>query len=255
MVIFPSRGQGRREFPAPSSPAHARTARRAGGGGGGGAHAGRLRPSRRGSDAIRRRGCPPRGRRPCPPLSPIPAGRSRIPPDPVHSRRRTLLPANRLPAAILVGFGATLAIDLWALLLKRAFGIPSLDFRLLGRWILHMPAGTFVHKSIGAAPPRRFERAAGWVAHYLIGASLALGFVLLAPDRWLEEPTLLPALAYGIVTVLAPFLVLQPALGLGIASSRTPRPGQARLKSLATHGVFGLGLYAWARLLAGIAGP
>src|SRR4051812_6187825 len=35
---------------------------------------------------------------------------------------------------VLLGVGATLAIDLWALLLRRGFGIRSLDYCLLGRW-------------------------------------------------------------------------------------------------------------------------
>jgi hypothetical protein len=57
---------------------------------------------------------------------------------------------------------------------------------------------------------------------------------------------LAPALLYGIGTVVFPFFVLQPSLGLGIASARSPRPARARLKSLATHAVFGAGLYACA---------
>lgn len=85
-------------------------------------------------------------------------------------------------------------------------------------------------------------------AHYILGASaigitLALVFVALVSGDWLARPTLLPALLYGIVTVVFPFFVLQPSLGLGIAGSRTPQPTQARLKSLATHTVFGIGLY------------
>ncbi|WP_264346966.1 DUF2938 domain-containing protein [Rheinheimera sp. MM224] len=36
---------------------------------------------------------------------------------------------------------------------------------------------------------------------------------------------------------------MQPALGSGIAASKTPSPAKARLKSLLTHSVFGLGLY------------
>ncbi|MEZ0237260.1 MAG: DUF2938 family protein [Methylophilaceae bacterium] len=32
-------------------------------------------------------------------------------------------------------------------------------------------------------------------------------------------------------------------MGAGIAASRTPRPNAARIQSLITHGVFGLGLY------------
>ena len=96
------------------------------------------------------------------------------------------------------------------------------------------------------APQKQFECTAGWVAHYTIGLLLALVFVVLASGDWLARPTLLPALLYGIVTVVFPFFILQPSLGFGIAGSRTPHPTQARLKSLATHAVFGIGLYVCA---------
>lgn len=161
-----------------------------------------------------------------------------------------MLPGLRpLLVAVLLGLGATLLIDLWAVFLKRAFGVPSLSYCLLGRWILHMPSGTFRHPRIADAAPRRHECPAGWTAHYLIGATFAVLFVLVASARWLERPTLGPALLFGIITTLVPYFVLQPALGFGIASSRTPHPARARLKSLATHTVFGAGLYLWARLL------
>ena len=117
-----------------------------------------------------------------------------------------------------------------------------------------MPGGTFAHRSIGAAEPRRHECAAGWIAHYSIGAMFAVLFLILAPAGWSRQPTLLPALAFGIATVLVPLFVMQPAFGLGVAASKTPKPAQARVKSLMTHTVFGLGLYLWARLLAPLAG-
>jgi len=46
----------------------------------------------------------------------------------------------------------------------------------------------------------------------------------------------------------APFFLMQPGMGAGIATSKTPRPNAARLQSLITHAVFGLGLYGagWA---------
>jgi hypothetical protein len=43
---------------------------------------------------------------------------------------------------------------------------------------------------------------------------------------------------------------MQPAFGLGVAASKTPNPNKARLKSLMTHTVFGVGLYVWAYLLS-----
>ena len=152
-------------------------------------------------------------------------------------------------AAALVGLGATLLIDLWALFLRSTFNIPSLNYCFLGRWILHIPGGTIVHRNIAEARRKPYECPLGWVAHYLIGTALALGFVLVASGAWLEEPKLLPALAFGVVTTLMPFLILQPSFGLGVAASKTPRPGKARLKSLMTHTIFGLGLYLWALVL------
>jgi hypothetical protein len=50
-------------------------------------------------------------------------------------------------------------------------------------------------------------------------------------------------LLVGIGTVAAPFLLMQPGMGAGMAASRTPAPNAARLQSLLTHAVFGLGLY------------
>jgi hypothetical protein len=148
-------------------------------------------------------------------------------------------------AAILVGLGATLMIDLWALFLRRGFNIPSLNYCLLGRWLLHMPSGTFRHRSIVAAEPKPRECTMGWIAHYSIGAAFAVGFTLVVSRGWLERPTVLPALAFGAATTLVPYLVMQPSFGLGIAASKTPHPNQARLKSLMTHLVFGFGLYVW----------
>ena len=163
-----------------------------------------------------------------------------------------MMHSRYLLGAVLVGLGATLLIDLWALFLRRGFNIPSLSYCLLGRWVLHMPGGTIVHRSIAAAQQKRHECATGWAAHYLIGTGFALLFVVLASERWLEHPTLLPALAFGVVTTLVPYLIMQPSLGLGIAASKTPHPNQARLKSLATHTVFGAGLYLWALPLSRI---
>jgi DUF2938 family protein len=151
--------------------------------------------------------------------------------------------ANELIGGIAVGVGATVVMDLWNLFLKRAFSIPSLDYCLLGRWIRYMPAGTVKHASITTSVPKRHECAVGWIAHYSIGVTFAVALVLLTSGSWLAHPTPLPALLFGIGTVVFPFFILQPSFGLGVAASKTPRPARARLKSLVTHTVFGVGLY------------
>lgn len=148
--------------------------------------------------------------------------------------------------ALMIGVGATLVMDAWALLLKQ-FGIPSLNFALLGRWLGHLASGQLMHEAIGKAPPARGELVLGWCAHYSIGVTFAGALLATFGLQWARSPSLLPALVVGLVTVLAPLLILQPALGLGIASSKTATPVFSALRSLVTHTVYGFGLYlsAW----------
>src|SRR5689334_10965754 len=123
-------------------------------------------------------------------------------------------------------------MDAWAFVLRR-LGVPSLDLALLGRWLGHLPEGRWVHPSIARAEPVAHERWIGWLAHYAIGISFAALLLATFGLGWAHAPSLLPALFLGVVTVVAPWFILQPALGAGIASSKTPKPVQNALKSLA----------------------
>ena len=157
-----------------------------------------------------------------------------------------------LLSALIVGVGATVAMDVWGIARRRLLGIPGADYALVGRWLGWMPRGRFRHESIAAAAPVRHERLIGWTAHYLIGILFAGVLLIVFGITWVDAPTIIPALLVGLGTVAAPFLLMQPGMGAGIAASRTPRPTAARLQSLITHAVFGAGLYgaAWvARLL------
>ena len=144
-----------------------------------------------------------------------------------------------------IGAGATMVMDLWAIARKRLLGIPPPDYGLVGRWLAHMAlSGRFRHDRISASPAVHGERLIGWAAHYLIGISFAALLPGIWGSAWIRRPSIGPAVLVGVGTVLAPFLVMQPGMGAGIAASRTPRPAAARLQSLVTHTIFGLGLYA-----------
>lgn len=153
-----------------------------------------------------------------------------------------------LVCALLTGAGATAVLDLWSIVRRRLLGIALPDYGLVGRWLAYMPGGRFRHRSISASPPMPGERLIGWSAHYLIGIAFAAILLGIWGLAWVRHPTIGPALAVGLGTVAAPFLVMQPGMGAGIAASRTPRPAAARLQSLATHAISGLGLYGagWA---------
>jgi len=158
--------------------------------------------------------------------------------------------ANEMGLIVLTGVGATVVADVWTLVRKRVFAVPLLNFGLVGRWVAHVARGRFRHDSIAAAPPVRAEAAIGWTVHYLIGIAFAFLLPMIWGLEWLRHPTLGPALIVGVGTVMAPFFVMQPAMGAGIAASRTPRPATARFHSLVLHAVFGLGLYVAARVVS-----
>ena len=148
----------------------------------------------------------------------------------------------------LIGIGATLVLDLWSLFLKTAFHLPFPNYPMVGRWIGGFPHGRFVDQ-VAKAPAIAGERIIGWTAHHAIGVLFALLLVAVAGVDWLKAPTLLPALMVGVATVVAPLFIMQPAMGSGIASSKTPKPNVARVRSLLAHTVFGIGLYLAAALL------
>lgn len=154
-----------------------------------------------------------------------------------------------LMPVIFIGLGATLTFDLWALFLKLAFKITPSNLCLVGRWLRYMPEGIFKHANIISTPQKSAECMVGWIAHYMTGITFTIVFVAVVGNNWLQHPTLLPALIFGVVTVLAPFFIMQPSLGFGLAASKTPNPMQARLRSLINHTAFGVGLYLFALLV------
>ncbi len=148
-----------------------------------------------------------------------------------------------------IGLLATAVMDAWLLLLHR-LGVPTLDFALIGRWVGHLTRGRLRHAPIAKSPPVRGERALGWLTHYAVGVAFAALLVATQGHDWTAQPTLLPALGVGIATVAAPWLVMQPAMGAGLAARKTPTPWRNRARSLANHSVFGVGLYLAGAALA-----
>lgn len=148
-----------------------------------------------------------------------------------------------LICALTIGAGATALLDLSAIARKRLLHNPLPDYAMVGRWIGHMAQGRFRHERIASATRLPGERVIGWAAHYLIGITFAFLLPGIWGFDWVRHPTIAPALIVGIGSVAAPFLIMQPAMGAGIAASRAARPAVARLQSLTTHLIFGLGLY------------
>jgi hypothetical protein len=146
----------------------------------------------------------------------------------------------------LIGVVATIAIDVWAVIVKKVFLMPTANWALVGRWFGHIPRGKFKHHHIADSAPVANELAIGWLAHYVTGIVYGVAYLGIVQGVLSRDPTLLSALVFGLVTLAAPWLILQPGMGGGIFASRTPRPGVMRLVNLSMHGIFGVSLYlAW----------
>lgn len=150
-------------------------------------------------------------------------------------------------SSVFIGVGATIVMDVVAIILKKAFNISSLNYSLVGRWIGYFPKGKFMHQNVAELAPIKGETALGWTAHYCIGITFAFLMLLIWGDLWLLHPTVVLPVVYGIVTTLASWVLMQPAFGQGIAASKTSHPWKARGRSLMAHAIYGLGIYiaAW----------
>jgi hypothetical protein len=145
-----------------------------------------------------------------------------------------------------IGIIATIVMDLWALIAKHVLRLPTADWALVGRWFGHLPRGVFVHPAIASSAPIKNELAIGWIAHYVTGIAYGLLYLGIIQGLLTREPDFTSALIFGLVTLVAPWLIMQPGMGAGVFATRTPRPNLVRLVNLSMHVVFGVGLYlAW----------
>lgn len=158
-----------------------------------------------------------------------------------------MLSAQQVISVVLLGIGATLVMDFWSVILKK-LRIPTLDYAMVGRWAGYCLKGKFAHRPIAASAPLAGEKPLGWAIHYATGIAFAFLPVGMGGADWLDAPTLLPAVAAGVGTVVFPWFMMQPAMGAGIMASRMPNPAKSRILSLAAHAVYGLGLYLAALL-------
>lgn len=144
---------------------------------------------------------------------------------------------------VLIGVVATLTMDIWAVIAKHVLRLPTANWAMVGRWFGHMRRGTFVHRAISAADPVRNERLIGWLGHYMTGVIYGLTYLLIVGFALGAVPSLASAVGFGLVTLIFPWFIMQPAMGAGVFATRTPAPNVARFVNVSMHLAFGLGLY------------
>ena len=145
---------------------------------------------------------------------------------------------------LMVGAGivATIVGDLVS---KCVFG--KSHWNLVGRWVAGIPHGKLKNSEISKSPSVPFESALGWGFHYLTGiiyGVMYIGICLLIET----PPSFISAVAFGVLTAVAPFFILMPGMGMGVLARKTPTPLKNCLSSLFVHAIFGVGLWLGSQL-------
>jgi len=147
---------------------------------------------------------------------------------------------------IFLGLVATVAIDIWATFSNKVLKFSRTNWAMVGRWLGHIPNGKLTHNAINSSLKIKHENVLGWLFHYFIGILYAGFYITLITIYQADEPSVLSAWLFGLATIISPWFIMQPSLGMGICASKAEKPNIVRLQNFVIHSIFGLALYyAW----------
>ena len=152
---------------------------------------------------------------------------------------------------LIVGVVATLMLDIVQQLMKLAFGWPTTNWGIIGRWAAGLPQEQFVNQQIGKSPPVKNELTLGWLVHYGVGIAYGAIYLFLVYVVFGTTPGFVPAMIFGLGSVAVTWFMMEPILGAGVMGANTPNPMVTRLHDLGSHFGFGLGLYLGGLLIGG----
>ena len=153
---------------------------------------------------------------------------------------------------VIVGVFATTVMDLYQQLIRMISKLARPNWALVGRWLALMPRGRFLHDTIADAPAVNGEDGIGWLFHYFVGIVFAGVYLMIVHGPMASEPSLVSGLVFGLVALVFPWLVMQPALGFGVCALKMPNGGTVRTQNLTSHLVFGAALYFGAVVTQGL---
>jgi len=145
-------------------------------------------------------------------------------------------------AGIAAGLIGTLTMDLLNNLAARTGVFLKIDVAMIGRMAAGWTRGRFRYGHPDEMEQISNEMIYGYLAHFAIGVSLAVPFIL-GWNLWVGRPVS-PAWAvlYGVATTAASFFFVYPSMGLGVFGLRSPDRIRAFITPLANHLFYGVGL-------------
>jgi len=146
---------------------------------------------------------------------------------------------------IIVGVVSTLILDLYALVLDKALGLPQTNWGAVGHWLQGMKQGRFVFEPTASGVYTPGEHGLGWLFHYVVGCAYAAMLPVFWGVAFIAAPTWLPIILIGVVlTTIAGLTLMVPGMGGGFLGLKTPDPVKLYGLVLLAHAVFAIGQYA-----------
>ena len=147
---------------------------------------------------------------------------------------------------VLMGVFATLVMDIGEEIFKTLFPITkSMEPQYLGRWILNMFNGVFIHDNIQTANHFRFEIPVAISFHYFTGIVLVGIFLWLRNNIKTFPSSMYMGLVYGWSTIFLPGLIMFPALGFGFFGLGVHNGINNVISIVIAHSFYGLGITLW----------
>jgi len=149
---------------------------------------------------------------------------------------------NLIVTGVASGVLGTMIMDLLNYLFARTGMLSKIDMGMIGRMAAGWTRGCYRYSHPDEMKQVANEKLYGYVAHYAIGVSLSLPYVL-GWDLLAGGPASpVWALVYGIATTAASWFFVFPSMGFGVFGRRSPEGIKAALSSLANHIFYGVGL-------------
>ena len=145
----------------------------------------------------------------------------------------------------IVGILSCVILDLWQRSLFLFFKIAPSNWAMVGRWlVLFLKSRVWVQPNLSDQPEIRNELQIGWGFHYGIAVLYAVFYFFLF-RKGIVDLALFDGVIFGIASVIVPWFLFMPAMGVGILAQKAPAPILACILALIAHTIFGgaLGLF------------
>ena len=143
------------------------------------------------------------------------------------------------------GFVGSVFMDITESIMAR-YGIRSgVTGEYIGRWVVGLINGTFMHQNIANTAPAENELRIAKIFHYVVGGgvvALFYPFFLMSIGNDGSSSHLILGTVFGLFTSVLPWFILMPSFGWGIFGVNAPGGSRTVISPILSHLPYGFGI-------------